>query len=169
MTKAVSSERTPVRRIEAAKACSLAAPKRCASAASRVKLCTTGMALRISPAMPLVSAMRSWLARDSRLTRRPITIAGSTTSTMIPATVSISPGLVAISMVRPPTNSTALRRPMLMLEPTALWITVVSVVRRDSTSPVFSVSKNCGLCCSTCAYTAWRRSVVTRSPIQVTM
>jgi len=31
---------------------------------------------------------------------------------------------------------------------------VVSVVSRDSTSPVFSVSKNCGLCCSTGAYTA---------------
>ena len=56
-----------------------------------------------------------------------------------------------------------------MLEPTAFWITVVSVVSRDSTSPVFSVSKNCGLCCSTCAYTASRRSVVTRSPSQLTM
>ncbi len=95
--------------------------------------------------------MRSWLARDSRRTRPPISIAGATTSTMMPTTVSISRGLVATSIAMPPMNSTALRRPIEMLEPTALWITVVSVVSRDSTSPVFSVSKNCGLCVSTCA------------------
>ena len=41
-----------------------------------------------------------------------------------------------------------------MLEPTAFWITVMSLVRRDSTSPVFSVSKNCGLWRRTCEYTA---------------
>ena len=85
-----------------------------------------------------------------------------------------SRGLSAISMLRALPNGSVYvndnqRRQMLMLDPTALCITVVSVVRRDNTSPDFSVSKNCGLCRSTCAYTAWRRSVVTRSPIQLTM
>ncbi len=95
--------------------------------------------------------MRSWLARDSRRTRPPISIAGATTSAMMPTTVSISLGLVAISIAMPPTNSTALRRPIEMLEPTAFWMTTVSVVSRDSTSPVFRVSKNCGLWVSTWA------------------
>jgi hypothetical protein len=109
------------------------------------------MALRISPAIPLVSASRSWLARESLRTRRPMIAAGSTTRTTMPATISISRGVVVSSMVSPPASRTMLRRPMLTLEPTALWITVVSVVSRDSTSPVFRVSKNCGLCRSTCA------------------
>ncbi len=87
----------------------------------------------------------------------------------MPPTVSMIRGLVATSIAMPPANSTVLRRPIEMLDPTAVWITVVSAVRRDSTSPVFSDSKNAGLCVSTCAYTARRRSVVTRSPIQVTM
>ena len=77
--------------------------------------------------------------------------AGATTSAITPATVSIRRGLVAISMASAPTNSTELRSPIETLEPTAFWITVVSVVRRDSTSPVFKVSKNCGLWRSTCA------------------
>ena len=151
MRNAVSIARVPVRRIEVAKARSLASENLRVSAPSCVKLCTTGTAFSTSPAIALESAMRSWLARDSRRTRPPISIAGATTSTMMPTTVSISRGLVAISIAMPPTNSTALRSPIETLDPTALWITVVSVVRRDSTSPVFSVSKNCGLCVSTCA------------------
>ncbi len=72
-------------------------------------------------------------------------------------------------MVIAPMPITVLRRPMLRLEPTTVCTSVVSVVRRDSTSPVCVVSKNSGLCFSTCAYTALRRSAVTRSPSQVTM
>ena len=74
-----------------------------------------------------------------------------------------------ISMASAPSPITVLRSPMLRLEPTTVCTSVVSVVSRDSTSPVCVVSKNSGLCRSTCAYTALRRSAVTRSPIQVTM
>ena len=54
--------------------------------------------------------------------------------------------LVTNSIARPPTNSSALRSAIEMLVPTTAWISVVSVVRRDSTSPVCVVSKNSGLC-----------------------
>ncbi len=151
MRNAVSEARVPVRRTAVAKACSFIAAKRRASAPSCTKLCTTGIALSTSAAMPLVSAMRSWLARESLRTRRPITSAGSTTATITTATVSTRRGLVASSIASAPTHMTALRSPMLTLEPTAFCTTVVSVVRRLSTSPVFTLSKNCGLWRSTCA------------------
>ena len=41
------------------------------------KLCTTGIGVQHFACDALVSAMRSWLARESRRTRRPISIAGS--------------------------------------------------------------------------------------------
>ena len=63
---------------------------------------------------------------------------------------------------------TALRKPMLSDDPTTVCTSVVSVVSRDSTSPVWVVSKNSGLCCNTCEYTALRRSAVMRSPSQLT-
>ena len=53
--------------------------------------------------------------------------------------------------------------------PTTVWISVVSPVSLDSTSPVCNVSKNCGDCFSMRAYTALRKSAVTRSPTQVTV
>ncbi len=46
---------------------------------------------------------------------------------------------------------TVLRRPIDRLEPTTVCTSVVSVVRRDSTSPVCVLSKNSGLCSTTCA------------------
>ena len=72
------------------------------------------------------------------------------------------------SMSSAPTPITALRRPMESEEPTTVCTRVVSVVRRESTSPVCVVSKNCGLWRSTWAYTALRRSAVMRSPSQLT-
>ena len=45
---------------------------------------------------------------------------------------------------------------------------VVSVVKRDSTSPTRVVSKNIGSMRTTRRYTAVRRSATTRSPSQVT-
>ncbi|OIQ64836.1 hypothetical protein GALL_536140 [mine drainage metagenome] len=53
---------------------------------------------------------------------------------------------------------------MEMLVPTTAWISVVSVVSRDSTSPVCVVSKNSGLSPTTWRYIALRISAVTRSP-----
>ena len=77
--------------------------------------------------------------------------------------------LVTASMASAPRPCTMLRRPIDIEEPTTVCTSVMSPVRRESTSPARSVSKNCGDCFSTCAYTALRRSAVTRSPIQLTM
>ena len=48
------------------------------------------------------------------------------------------------------------------------WITAVSLVRRESTSPVRVTSKNAGDRPITRSYTCLRRSVTTRSPSHVT-
>ena len=58
-------------------------------------------------------------------------------------------GLVIINITVPPTNSSRLRSAIDTLEPTTVWIRVVSVVNRDSTSPVRVTSKNAGLRSST--------------------
>ena len=63
---------------------------------------------------------------------------------------------------------TPLRRPSESDEPTTVCTSVVSVVRRETTSPVWVVSKKAGLWRSTWAYTALRRSAVMRSPSQLT-
>ncbi len=63
--------------------------------------------------------------------------------------IAVSLGLVTNSMTRPPMNSRVLRKAREMLVPTTVWISVVSVVRRDSTSPVRVDSKNSGLWCTT--------------------
>ena len=52
--------------------------------------------------------------------------------------------------------------------PEMAWTSVVSVVRRESTSPTRVVSKNSGSMRTTRRYTAARRSAMTRSPTQVT-
>ena len=101
--------------------------------------------------MALESATRSWLARLSLRTRRPKNRLGSTTSTRMPSTCVITTGLVITSISRAPAPITALRRPMLRDEPTTVCTSVVSVVRRLSTSPVCVVSKNSGLCRTTWA------------------
>jgi len=59
--------------------------------------------------------------------------------------MAVSLASVTNSITRPPMNSSTLRRATEMLVPTTAWIRVVSVVRRDSTSPVCVVSKNSGL------------------------
>ena len=85
------------------------------------------------------------------------------------STCAITYGLVHTSMARAPTPITALRKPIDSDEPTTVCTRVVSAVRRDNTSPVWVVSKNCGLWRNTWAYTALRRSALTRSPSQLTM
>ena len=169
MMNATSTPRALLRCTAAMKVFWVAPSKRCTSRASAVKLCTTGTALRISDAMALESARRSWLARDSLRTRRPNQAIGSTTSARITSTCAITSGLVQTSMARAPTPITALRRPIDSDEPTTVCTRVVSAVSRDSTSPVCVVSKNCGLCRSTWPYTALRRSALMRSPSQLTM
>ena len=158
-----------MRSIAVSNALSTLPPKRCASMFSWVKACTVGIAFRISPAMPEASAMRSCDSRDSLRTRRPYITIGSTTTPSMTMMIEVSLTLVMNSMIMPPTNSRKLRSASEMLVPTRVWISVVSVVRRDSTSPVLVVSKNCGLWLSTWVYTALRRSAVTRSPSQDTI
>ncbi len=87
----------------------------------------------------------------------------------MPSTCVITYGLVMTSMPSAPMPITVLRSPIDRLDPTTVWTSVVSVVSLESTSPVWVVSKNSGLCSTTCAYTALRRSAVTRSPSQLTM
>ncbi len=70
---------------------------------------------------------------------------GATTSSRMPSTCVITYGLVTISMTIAPMPITPLRRPIDRLEPTTCCTSVVSVVRRDSTSPVALVSKKAGL------------------------
>ena len=76
---------------------------------------------------------------------------GSTTSTSTPSTCVITQGLVTMSAISAPMPITVLRRPMLKDDPTTVCTSVVSVVRRESTSPVLVLSKNSGLCRSTWA------------------
>jgi hypothetical protein len=126
------------------------------------------MALSTSPAIAEASATRSWLSRLSERTRRPHSRAGSSTSSSTPSTCAITQGLVSTSMTSAPAAISALRRPMLKEEPITVCTSVVSVVRRDSTSPVRVVSKKPGAWRITRAYTAERTSAVMRSPSQVT-
>ena len=160
----VSSARARMRFMAVRNAASTEALKRDDSMCSWVKACTVGIALRISPAIAEASAIRSCESRDSLRTRRPNSTIGTTTSTSRPRMIDDSLTLVKNSITRPPTNSSTLRSAIEMLVPTTAWINVVSVVMRDSTSPVCVVSKNSGLWLTTCAYTALRMSAVTRSP-----
>ena len=59
--------------------------------------------------------------------------------------------LVTNIIANPPAKSSALRSAIEMLVPTTAWMSVVSAVRRESTSPLLVISKNCGLCVTTCA------------------
>ena len=59
---------------------------------------------------------------------------------MTPTMTPVSLGLVTISIVRPPTRMNAFRRATEAPEPITDCRTVVSDVRRESTSPVLVVS-----------------------------
>ena len=102
------------------------------------------IALIVSSAAPETSAIRSWAARDRRRTRRPITTIGTTTSGTTTRTKPVSRGLVTTSSATPPTTSSRLRSAWVTLAPITVWMTLVSVVRRDSTSPVRVTSKKPG-------------------------
>ena len=56
----------------------------------------------------------------------------------------VSLGLVTVSMIRPPISEIDERSAIDRPTPAIDWISVVSVVMRDSTSPVFVTSKNVG-------------------------
>ncbi len=75
---------------------------------------------------------------------------GSTTTISSTRMIDESFTLVTNIIARAPTKSSALRSAIEMLVPTTVWMSVVSVVRRESTSPLRVISKNCGLCVTTC-------------------
>ena len=75
---------------------------------------------------------------------------GSTTTTSSTMMIEVSFTLVTNMSARPPAKSSALRSAMEMLVPTTAWMSVVSAVSRESTSPLRVISKNCGLCTTTC-------------------
>ena len=127
-----------------------------------------GTAFRVSEPRAAVSAMESWLARESLRTQRPNSSSGSITSTTAPTTSKVSFTLVTNIKATPPVRVTRLRSAMEALDPTTVWIRVVSAVMRDRTSPVRVTSKNCGDRPSTLLNTALRISATTRSPSQVT-
>ncbi len=83
--------------------------------------------------------------RDSRRTLRPNSTIGATTSGTTASTSKVSFGLVMNSMTAPPMISSALRSAIETDEPTTTCSSVVSVVRRDTTSPVRVISKKPGL------------------------
>ena len=80
----------------------------------------------------------------------------------------VSWALVIASKTSESTRLKLDRRMMDRFTPEMDCTSVVSVVRRDSTSPTRVVSKNSGSMCTTRRYTAARRSAITRSPTQVT-
>ena len=89
----------------------------------------------------LTSATRSWLTREVRRTRRPTAITGSTTSGANARTISVSFRLVISSSPSAPTSSSALRTASEKPKPITACSTVVSLVRREITSPVRVDSK----------------------------
>ena len=77
-------------------------------------------------------------------------------------------GLVTISIVVPPKNNSKLRNATDTCDPTTDCNNVVSVVKRDKTSPTRVVSKNWESRLRTCPNTSRRMSATTFSPIQET-
>ena len=115
----------------------LAAAKRAASRSSWANDWTVRTALSVSSATADgIGRSGPASARDRRRTRRPKTTIGSTTSGTTSATTPARRGLVVTSMATPPITSSRLRSAWLMLAPMTAWMTLVSVVSRDSTSPV---------------------------------
>ena len=80
----------------------------------------------------------------------------------------ISLALVTAISTSAPTTFSAERSVIEMFTPAIDCTSVVSVVRRDSTSPVRVTSKNVRSIASTRSYTLARMSATTRSPSQLT-
>jgi hypothetical protein len=88
--------------------------------------------------------MRSCESRDRPRTRRPKTMSGTTMAGTSSSVSPVSCSEVSSSMTVPPISMTMLRIAIDSEEPTTVWTSVVSAVRRESTSPVRVVSKKAG-------------------------
>ena len=106
---AVSTARAMVRRRAKSKARSTAPAKARRSKFSCVKACTVGTAFRVSVPRAAVSAMESWLARDSLRTQRPNSSIGTITTSTATTTSAASLVLVTNIKVRPPVSVTMWR------------------------------------------------------------
>ena len=104
--------------------------------ASWLKAWTVRTPLTLSSTWAPTSAIRSWLARDRRRTRRPNTRIGTSTSGTTRNTSPVSRALVTASNTVPPTSMIAFRSAIETEVPTTICRTLVSVVRRDRISPV---------------------------------
>ncbi len=140
MTQPLNSARARTRRAAVAKARSVRSAKVAVASSCRLKACTVRTALRVSSIWAPRSPMRSCAARDSRRTLRPNTTSGSTTSGITTSTKRVSLRLVTAIMTTPPVNIRMLRSAIDAELPMIDWSRVVSVVRRDSTSPVGVIS-----------------------------
>ena len=106
--------------------------------------CTVWIAFKVSPARPLVSAIRSCELRESLRNFRPSAMTGTITVGMA---IRISPSslrLVTPIITMEPARLMIERSAIEMPTPEIDCTSVVSVVRRESTSPVRVTSKNCG-------------------------
>ncbi len=112
--------------------------------------------------------MRSCAARDRPRTRRPMRMMDISTTGTLRKASAVSLGLVTAIMRKAPMAMTMLRRAKEADEPTTVCTSVVSPVRRESSSPVRALSKNSADSASTWLKTRSRTSATTRSPIQVT-
>ncbi|CEG09422.1 hypothetical protein BN961_02848 [Afipia felis] len=106
--------------------------------------------------------------RDSLRTRRPKATSGSTISGIAASTKPDSLGLDTTIIAAAPTNNTRLRNAMDTDAPTADLIWVVSAVSRETSSPLWAVSKKDGDSRVRCLNTSLRRSATMRSPMVMT-
>ena len=88
--------------------------------------------------------MRSCESRDSRRTLRPTTMSGTTTAGSSTTSTAMSLPLVSVSITSAPVRLSEERSAIDSEEPAIVCTSVVSVVRRDSTSPVRVTSKKVG-------------------------
>jgi hypothetical protein len=72
-------------------------------------------------------------------------MSGNRMSSTAASTISVSLMLVANISASPPTSMSRLRRATDTDEPITVWISVVSAVSRERTSPVRVISKNAGV------------------------
>ena len=107
-----NSAPTERRRRAAWKESSTASLKRRLCNDSMVNAWTMCIAFSTSPAIPLESATRSWVSRDSLLTFLPYIQTGSTTTGNKPNSSMLSRELVTNNMIRPPARINELRKAM---------------------------------------------------------
>ena len=115
-----------------------------------MKAWTICTAFSDSLAMALVSARRSWEARESLRTFRPIVTSGRITAGISRTMRPMSLRFVMASITSAPGSWIIERSTIERLVPVMDWTSVVSAVRRESISPVRVTSKNIASMRMTC-------------------